>query len=69
MLINKFSFVIYFHNVSNLHNYFRSGSNVEKYSLDIGDDGRFVAVPDAVICHPTTEEDNLCAVVEVSILW
>lgn len=49
--------------------FLRSGSNVEKYTMGIGDDNRFVAVPDAVICHPTTEEDNLCAVVEVSILW
>uniref|UniRef100_A0A8W8ILS5 Uncharacterized protein n=1 Tax=Magallana gigas TaxID=29159 RepID=A0A8W8ILS5_MAGGI len=47
----------------NLH--ILSGSNVEKYTMGIGDDNRFVAVPDAVICHPNTDKDNICAVVEV----
>uniref|UniRef100_K1Q9K0 Uncharacterized protein n=1 Tax=Magallana gigas TaxID=29159 RepID=K1Q9K0_MAGGI len=44
-----------------------SGSNVEKYTIGIGDDNRFVAVPDAVICHPNTDEDNICAVVEINL--
>lgn len=47
----------------NLH--ILSGSNVEKYTMGIGDDRRFVAAPDAVICHPSTDEDIICAVVEV----
>ncbi|XP_063438734.1 uncharacterized protein LOC134719694 [Mytilus trossulus] len=42
-----------------------SGSNVEKYSLTI-DEKDFVAIPDAVICHPTAiGDDKIFAVIEV----
>lgn len=41
-----------------------SGGNVNQYSLVAGERGRFVAIPDAVICHPLTEEEQICAVVQ-----
>lgn len=46
---------------------FRSGGNVNQYGLIAGESGRFVTIPDAVIGHPMTEEEQICAVVQVII--
>uniref|UniRef100_A0A8W8JJH7 Uncharacterized protein n=1 Tax=Magallana gigas TaxID=29159 RepID=A0A8W8JJH7_MAGGI len=43
-----------------------SGGNVNQYGLIAGESGRFVTIPDGVICHPMTEEDQICAVVQVT---
>ncbi|CAC5395369.1 unnamed protein product [Mytilus coruscus] len=42
-----------------------SSPSVDKYSLTIGMKD-FVAIPDAIICHPTeTGDDKICAVIQV----
>jgi hypothetical protein len=38
---------------------------VEKYTLATGNDNIYDAIPDGVVCHPTTDEERVCAVIKV----
>lgn len=42
-----------------------ASSNVRKYTVDLGANKKIVAIPDAVIIHPTTAEEKICAVIQV----